>query len=120
MMDNSAELPTYPHPGDDEDHLSPITHSKGLDWPWTWAVWLLDAAARRPPGACALGLAVALLRLVRGDGTGVAGPLVARRRAGVALLVVLPAGAAGADGAPSRPYGRATAPCVSLRFPLPL
>jgi len=31
MMDNSAELPTYPHPGDDEDHLSPITHSKGLD-----------------------------------------------------------------------------------------
>jgi len=32
MMDNSAELPTYPHPGDDEDHLSPITHSKGLDF----------------------------------------------------------------------------------------
>ena len=32
MMDNSAELPTYPHHGDDEDPLSPITHSKGLDW----------------------------------------------------------------------------------------
>ena len=31
MMDNSAELPTYPHPGDDEDHVSPITHSLGLD-----------------------------------------------------------------------------------------
>ncbi len=31
MMDNSAELPTYPHHGDDEDPLSPITHSKGLD-----------------------------------------------------------------------------------------